>query len=114
MATSFIGDTGTEIIVEFQAPDCSGKIATYDISGSSEVRICLKRPDGTTVDRVAAFTGAPCGLGTGTDGKASIFSLVTDFDQDGTYKVSGKVTFASGDVFRSSESTFKVTTPLCP
>lgn len=111
--TSFVGDVGTEIIVEFQAPGCSGTLAAFDVSTATEIKICLRRPDLTIVERVVTFTAAPCGVGDGTDGKASFITILSDFDQKGTYEVAGKVTLATGEIFYSSESKFTVDTPIC-
>jgi hypothetical protein len=110
---AFVGDIGTEIILEFQAPNCSGVNAAYSLAGATTITICVQRPDGTSFERAASFTGAPCGAGDGTDGKASLLTISGDFNQIGTYRVAGKVEFASGDTFYSSESTFKVKDPLC-
>lgn len=114
-ANSHVGDIGVELIATFKSCDCNGNEIDRDISTATEVRLCILKPDQTTlIDRVAAFTAAPCGAGDGTDGKASIFTIAGDFDQAGTYCIGGKVTFPGGSVFRATEQKFRVDASICP
>jgi hypothetical protein len=111
--SNFVGDIGANIILCFKAKDCNGVIQDFDISAATDITICITRPDGTTVEATGlAFAGAPCGNGTGTDGKATYPTIVTDFNQPGTYNVSGKYTSAS-QTLRSKDSEILVKVPTC-
>lgn len=110
--TAKIGDIGTEIIVEFKTKDCNGQEVVLDISAQTTLEICLKKPDTTTVTTTGVFTAAPCGLGDGTDGKASYFTIAGDLDQAGTWCVEGHVILPTGE-WKADVFTFEVAAPIC-
>ena len=110
--TSIVGDTGTEISVDFVTEDENGVEVALPIDDQTTLEICVLRPDGTSFLRAAAFTLPPAGNGLGTDGKASIFSLVTDLTIKGSYQVQGRVVKPSGE-FRTVPYRFKVGPQIC-
>lgn len=113
--TAKVGDIGTEIIVEFTTKDCANLDAVLNISDQTTLDICIRKPDMTTIlVKPGVFTAAPCGLGDGTDGKASYFTEdATIFDQVGIYCVEGKVVKPAG-TWRTDPFTFEVIQPFCP
>jgi len=112
---SHIGDIGLEIVVHFQTCDCDGNVIDLVLSGTDTITICLRKPDQSTIlSKIAVITDPPCGLGDGSDGKASYITVGGDLDVAGTWTISGKVVTVSGDTFRATEATFTVRTPVCP
>lgn len=109
-----VGDIGFELIAHFKTKDCSGAIIDFDISAKTTLELCLRKPDSTVVTKTAIFTPVPCGIGDGTDGKASYITILGDLDQAGVWHFSGHIVLSDGKEFRSSQVSFKVETPICP
>ena len=111
---SHVGDIGTEFIVLFQTLDCNGLVTALDLSTASAITLCFRKPDQTTlVEHAAVVTPVPCGVGDGSDGKASYVTLSGDLDVPGVWTIAGKAVFPGGETYRSNEATFTVRTPIC-
>ena len=110
-----VGDIGFEIIAHFRTCDCNGVIIDLPLLGTDTIVICLRKPDQTTIlEKVGTITVPPCGVGDGTDGKASYITVGGDLDVAGTWCVSGKITRIGGEVFRADDVNLLVRTPICP
>lgn len=96
-----VGQIGFRIILQLQDRDpLTGYKSASDISAASTKEIDLKRPDGTSktyTGGAVTFTGAPIGLGDGTDGYMEASTVAGDFNQAGIYEVAGYIVDASTD-----------------
>lgn len=91
-----VDDIGTQLIVTVYD---DGEVV--DISGASTLTIIVKKPDGTTFNKIGLL------YTNGTDGKMYCVSTAGDFDISGNYKIQGKVTIGGGTYYTSVGS-FKV------
>jgi len=95
-----IGDTGT--ILECTIVDCQEPPQLIDVSSATVLKeISLRRPDRTTMVKVAIFKTD------GTDGIIQYESLETDFDVKGTWSIQARVQLSDGTWF-SEKDTFTV------
>jgi hypothetical protein len=77
-----VGVVGAVIEVELQE-NC---VSAFPADTSTVKEITVKKPDGTTFTRAAAFTND------GTDGKVHILSEAGDLDISGTYHIQVNIT----------------------
>lgn len=85
MADLHINDIGT--LLRITIVDSDG--VAVDISTATGLKIELKKPDGTTVEKTAAL------INTGSDGKLGYRTISGDLDQAGTWSIQAFVTTPS-------------------
>jgi len=91
-----VDDVGTTFQLTFKD---DGSIV--DISSASAVQMLLMGPNDTAVTKTATL------VTDGTDGKAKYVIVADDLDTAGTWKIQGKVTFAT-TIYHSDVHTFTV------
>ena len=97
-----VGDIGTQFIVTIKEVDSHGKCVVVDVSTASDMKIVFDKPDGTGIEVTATL------LNDGKDGKIQwTTSLSTDLDQEGEWKMQGKVSIGLG-TWRSNIDSFRV------
>ena len=79
-----VNDVGTTFQLNFKE---NGSVV--DISSASSVSILLMGPNDTTATKTATL------VTDGTDGKAKYVTVADDLDTAGTWKIQGKVNFAT-------------------
>jgi hypothetical protein len=96
-----VGQIGFRIILQLLDRDpITGYTSAANISAASTKEIDLQRPDGSTVTYTAGavtFTGAPIGIGDGTDGYIEAQTTSGDFNAPGKYSVAGYIVDATTD-----------------
>lgn len=95
---SFTGDFGAVVEIEMVDQD----LAVTDISGAVVKEILLKKPGGTLLTKTADF------VSDGTDGKIDCSIASGDFDEEGTWKVQGKVSKAGEFQYSSEPGSFRI------
>ena len=95
------GDIGTIIRATIRDLQADGSKIILDISSASLMELIFRKPDGTKITQTAVFTTD------GTNGQIEYVILIGDIDQDGDWKVQGRVVLPSGD-WKSDIKTFKV------
>jgi hypothetical protein len=91
-----VNDVGTTFQLTFKD---DGSIV--DVSSASAVEVLLMGPDDTAVTKTATL------VSDGTDGKVKYVTVSGDIDTAGTWKIQGKVTFAT-NIYNSDVHTFTV------
>ena len=91
------GDIGTKLLIT--VTDCG---TIVDISTATSLSIFIKKPDGTILTRTGILETD------GTDGQMYYITEAGDLDVAGTYKIQGRVSFASGASYYTSTATFRV------
>lgn len=76
--------------------------AAVNVSSVTTKQLVLKKPDGSTVTKTAAF------VTDGTDGKLQYVTISGDLDTAGTWEVQANVVFPSGFNGRSDVQSFEV------
>ena len=79
-----VGDIGTTLQLTFKDDG-----SVVDISSASNIYIILQGPDDNASQKTASL------VNDGTDGKAKYVTVSGDIDTAGTWKIQGKVIFAS-------------------
>tara|TARA_R100000008_G_scaffold73806_1_gene52359 strand:- start:154 stop:462 length:309 start_codon:yes stop_codon:yes gene_type:complete len=91
-----VNDVGTTFQLTFKE---NGDVV--DISSASAINIILTGPDDTAKVKTGVLVSG------GTDGKAKYVTVADDLDTAGTWKLQGKITFAS-TVYHSDVHNFTV------
>jgi|TARA_Y100000593_G_C4279198_1_gene321853 hypothetical protein len=91
-----VNDVGTTFQLTFQDDG-----SVVDVSSASAVEVLLMGPDDTATTKTATL------VSDGTDGKVKYVTVSGDIETAGTWKIQGKVTFASS-VYNSDVHTFTV------
>lgn len=96
-----VGQVGFRIILQLLDKDpLTGYTYAADISGATTKEIDLLRPDGSTITYTGVsvtFTGAPIGVGDGTDGYIEAQTANGHFNAPGKYSVAGYIVDATTD-----------------
>jgi hypothetical protein len=94
-----VNDIGTSL--EVTVFDQDGVV--LNLATASLLQIALLKPDGVTeMTKTAAL------VTDGTDGKLHYVTVANDLDQAGHWKIQGIITFATGGLFHSTVTKFKV------
>jgi len=100
-----VGDVGTQFIATIKENVLVNGVwmcKPVDISAGSNFKIIFDKPNGVGVEKTASL------LTDGKDGKIQwTTTLTTDLDQDGQWKMQGKVTIGGG-TWSSSIDYFRV------
>jgi len=95
MNKTVLGDVAVSLQVEFETLN-----QVDDISTATGWAIILVKPDGTEVEKVAAF------LTDGTDGIIAYTTISGDIDQLGLWSYRGKLTFPGGGTLYTNNPQF--------
>jgi hypothetical protein len=91
------GDVGTKLRVT--VTDCGSVV---DISTATALSIFIRKPDGTVLSRTGTLETD------GVDGQMHYITVAGDLDVAGSYKIQGRVSFASGAIYNTSIGNFRV------
>jgi len=96
-----VNDIGTVFRVTVYDTSSTGTTSVADISSATTKKFTFKKPDGTTFERVAVFTG------TGSDGKIEYATVDGDLSGPGTWHLQAYVATPDGN-WNTSVGYFKV------
>jgi len=99
-----VGDIGTQLQIEVVDQDS----VVVDIGPATTKEICLSKPSGTNVKFTASF---PSG-GDGSDGLMEYITESGDLDEEGVWKIQGRVVFTTGE-WRTGVDSFRVYDNIC-
>lgn len=96
-----VGQIGFRLILQLLDKDpITGYLTPVDLSAAVTKEIDLKRPDGSKISytgSAVSFTGAPIGVGDGSDGFIEAETASGDLNLAGKYEVAGYIVDASSD-----------------
>ena len=87
-----VGSINVNIEVEItEYNEATKTTIPVDISSASTIKITVKRPDNTIIEKSASLTSD------GTDGKMYFLTVANDLNMEGTYRIQGYVVMAGWD-----------------